>query len=78
MYRTAQGAIALLLILGTGFVHGMWTGRWRVAHELEEAAARLEKAPGDIGDWKASPDSIDADSLARACAVGSWVRTRTS
>jgi hypothetical protein len=75
MYRTAQAAVALLLILVTGWVQGTWTGRWSVAHELEEAAARIEQAPGDLGEWKASLDSIDADSLARAGAVGSWVRT---
>jgi hypothetical protein len=75
MYRIAQIAVALLLILGTGFVHGTWTSRWQVAHELEEAAARLERAPEDISDWKASPSSLDAGSLARAGAVGSWIRT---
>jgi hypothetical protein len=75
MYRIAQVVLALLLILGTGLVHGMWTSRWRVAHELEEAVARLEQAPEDIGEWKASPASIDAGSLARAGAIGSWIRT---
>src|SRR6516164_3650916 len=75
MYRISQVFVALLLILATGFVHGMWTGRWRIDHELEEAAARLDRAPGDIGDWKARPEPIDADSLARAGAIGSWSRS---
>jgi hypothetical protein len=75
MPRIVSVAVALLLILATGFVHGTWTGRWSVSRELEEAAARLDQAPGDIGDWKATPDSIDAETLALAGAVGSWVRT---
>jgi hypothetical protein len=75
MYRVAQIVLALLLILGTGLVHGMWTNRWRVAHELEAAAARLEQVPENIGAWTASPEPLDAGSLARAGAIGSWSRT---
>lgn len=75
MPRVVAPAVALLLIVATGFVHGTWTGRWSVAHELEEAAARLEQAPGDIGDWKATPDVIDDDTLSVAGAAGAWART---
>src|SRR6266851_5377499 len=75
MPRSILFIVALILILTTGFVHGMWTGRWLVSHALEEATGRLNRAPNDIGNWKASSSEIDANILARARATGSWVRT---
>ena len=75
MPRSIQLAVAAALILTTGFVHGMWTRRWNPSHELEEAAARLQRAPEDLPGWKASPYEIDANVLTRARASSSWSRT---
>jgi hypothetical protein len=66
---------ALVVVLGTGLVHAMWIGRWRSPQVLRDAAARLGHAPEDLGEWKARPAEIDAEVLASAGAVGSWVRS---
>jgi hypothetical protein len=43
--------LALLLIVGTGAVHGMRTGRWQPSEGVTDAANRLNAIPARIGDW---------------------------
>jgi hypothetical protein len=59
MLRYVPIAFAFALIITTGVVHGIWTDRWTVSHELQMAAKRLETIPLDVGDWKGQPDELD-------------------
>jgi hypothetical protein len=34
------------------YLYGSWTDRWAPSRELEEAAARLGRAPKEFGDWR--------------------------
>jgi len=49
--RTLLLSLAAMFLAVDGYVHGLWTNRWDVSHELEEAAARLNAVPMDFGDW---------------------------
>src|SRR5262249_45459950 len=57
-----------------GFVHGLWTDRWRVAPEIDEAAARLPKLPRVLGDWRGSDLKLDQRQLARGGVAGHVAR----
>jgi hypothetical protein len=75
MSRTLPVLAALAAVLGTGLVHGLWTERWQRAPELEEAVARMDGLPGDLGPWQARPAAVDPEALAMAGAAGCWSRT---
>jgi hypothetical protein len=77
MLRLLPAAAALAVILGTGVIHGLWTQRWEPSGEVETAALRLERGPGDLGPWKARPGRRDPDAFRQAGAAGDWVRTYT-
>lgn len=72
-WLTLAGAVAL--VVGTTFLQGMWTDRWkdkRVSRELEQAAKLMESAfPTSFGDWELERDlESDPKELERAGAVG--------
>ncbi len=77
MKRVAPVLAGLVLVLGTGFLHGTWFHRWGKSPALEAAVRRLERAPGDVGDWQARPAEIDSEALALAGAEGCWARNYT-
>jgi Protein of unknown function (DUF3485) len=66
---------ALAVIFGTGVIHGLWTNRWQGSPELAAAVARLDRAPNDLGPWKAQKARLDPTALKQARAAGSWART---
>jgi Protein of unknown function (DUF3485) len=41
-----------VLVLAAGALHGSFTGRWHTSAELENAVARLDSVPLQIGAWK--------------------------
>jgi hypothetical protein len=59
---------ALILIVGTGLVHGAWTNRWGPSRALAALAARLDSVPMVIGDWEAMSYELDAWERAKAGA----------
>jgi len=59
MRRILPFLAAAALVLLTGAVHGIWTGRWVVSQELKESAALLQNVPMTIGDWKGEDLKID-------------------
>ena len=65
--------VALVLVLITGVVHGLWTERWQRSPDVSAAAARLSYVPGDLGDWRCDPAAADQESLAQAGAEGHWI-----
>lgn len=74
--------MARLLPLGTGLVilaaaslvHGMWTQRWRPAHALQAAAARLEHVPVRVGDWLGRDVPMDPEVMERSGLTACWTR----
>jgi hypothetical protein len=52
MMRFFPAAVGLALILVGGFVHGVWTDRWRLSNEPMASAARLADVPRVLGDWE--------------------------
>ncbi len=69
---------ALVLIVGTGLVHGAWTDRWRPAPVLVALANRFESVPMVIGDWKATAFELPAEDRAMAGAVACLSRRYTN
>src|SRR5438270_8294606 len=67
------GAALVLLVL-TGLVHGLWTGRWHTDTDLEDAAASVQTVPLILGDWQGRPEKSDAEAFQQAGAAGYWVR----
>jgi hypothetical protein len=78
MARCAAILVGLMVLLGTGALHGFWTERWHRSPELEQAAQRMTELPNDIGDWKGEVLEQDADALALAGAVGYYGRRFTN
>src|SRR5262245_66266516 len=66
----------MLLIL-TGVVHGLWTGRWHTSEALLAAAARVETVPQTVGAWKGKELPTDPAVYAQAGARGYWFRAYT-
>jgi hypothetical protein len=52
-----------LLIVGSGIVHGIFTERWNVSADVEEAVGRLQSIPLEFGDWVGEPTTLDAEEL---------------
>jgi hypothetical protein len=63
---TIRISVAVLLIVGAGFVHGAWTNRWRPSPELAVLAARFDSIPMVIDDWQGT--AIDVPPKERAVA----------
>jgi hypothetical protein len=73
MNRIFPIVAGLVVVVGVGFVHGTWTGRWHNGPELDAAVARLPQGPCDLGDWHGEPAFLDPAELAKAGVAGSWV-----
>ena len=66
--------VALLVLLFTGLVHGLWTGRWHTDTDLLAAAASVHEVPLTIGDWQGRAEAADEESFQQAGAAGYWIR----
>ena len=78
MYRTLLIGSALVVLVFTGVVHGLWTDRWSEMKDLSEAADCLDKIPAAIGAWQGKTVKLDdstdlglAGTLARRYVHGS-------
>ncbi len=72
MRRLLPVAAAVVVLLFSGLVHGVWTDRWAAAPDLNEAVARMDALPLQLGDWegealpgKGRPNGGLAGALAR-------------
>jgi hypothetical protein len=72
--RILSTSAALGIILVSGLLHGMWTGRWGDSRELETGIERLQNIPLQIGDWKAKELEMDPKHLRQARLAGAWMR----
>jgi hypothetical protein len=76
MKRTIITAAAIVAILVTGIVHGVWTGRWQVTDEPGASVARLPDVSMDLGDWQG--ETLDAESEQLGDASGCLLRRYTN
>jgi Protein of unknown function (DUF3485) len=61
MWRTLPVvAIALPLVLAYGVMEGLWSDRWQLSKELEQAPQRLASLPLTIGSWQGEDVELDA------------------
>lgn len=75
MRRLLPYLAAIGLILGSGAVSGVWTERWRPSSAIQEAVARLEKVPMNVGDWQGRPSELDRRQLEAGNISGHLLRT---
>jgi hypothetical protein len=64
--KTFPLAVALVIVLLAGLVHGLFTGRWIPSKDLEQAAQRVADVPLNVGDWQGEATTIDAKQLEMA------------
>lgn len=74
MFRLLPALVGLVLLLGSGVVHRLWTGAWAASNEPATSAARLANVPLTIGDWEGRSNEIDERSLKVAQAEGYLLR----
>jgi hypothetical protein len=63
-------ASALLLLLATAVVQGVWTDRWGGGDDLERALARLDQAPLTAEGWRGQSRDLESEQLEQARRVG--------
>ena len=68
MTRLLPVSAAVIVLLFSGVVHGLWTDRWAESRDVIAAAARLNDLPMKLGDWegKAASGSRPSGGLAGA------------
>src|SRR5947208_649996 len=76
MKRTLITTLAIAAVLGTGIVHGVWTGRWEITDEPGASVARLPNVGMDLGDWQGQ--TLDAESQQLGDASGCLLRRYTN
>jgi hypothetical protein len=77
MVRAVGLTLGLVLVMGAGWAHGVWTQRWSKSADFEAAVARMAQLPEDLDGWKAEPAPEDHEALTEAGAEGWWTRRYT-
>lgn len=75
MTRQPAVVAALAVLVVSGVVHGLWAERWGPSTLLQEAAARVDQVPLEIGDWQAQVDDADPAAFTQAGAQSYWARS---
>src|SRR5260370_39937401 len=76
MKRTFLTISAVIAVLLTGIVHGIWTGRWEITDEPGASVARLPNVKMELGDWQG--ETLDAESRQLGDASGCLLRRYTN
>jgi hypothetical protein len=71
-------AVAAILIISAGVVHGTWTNRWGMSPGMTALAARFDSVPMVIGDWKATPSELGSREKKLAGVQASLSRVYTN
>lgn len=74
MVKTIPLLVASLVIGFAGYQHGVWTGRWSGAGDLEEAVARLERVPMEIAGWEGERRTLDPEVVEQGQLAGYILR----
>ena len=59
MSRAMPILAAIVLVLSSGIIHGLWINRWMFSREIELAVSKLDRVPMVIGEWKGRPEAVD-------------------
>lgn len=70
-------ALGIILILGSGVIHGVQSDRWGQSQKVIDAASRLDDLPVSFGDWVSTETEIPQEHLKVAEADGHFSRTFT-
>jgi Protein of unknown function (DUF3485) len=70
MARVFLVPTAVALVVLSGIIHGIWMDRWGPPPDLEAAAAKLERFPDTVGDWKGRPVTLNPQHIRLARIVG--------
>src|SRR5262245_44831048 len=62
--------VACAVLLASGVLHGLWSGRWQFSDEASKATERLEQVSLAIGDWDGDEHEIDSRQIRAAGATG--------
>jgi hypothetical protein len=71
---TVRISLAVLLIVGTGLIDGVWTNRWHPSSELAALTAKFDSIPMVVGDWHGAAFEIPAKERAIAGAAACFAR----
>jgi hypothetical protein len=77
MKRTLSLTAVLILLLASGLVHGLWTERWGTSMLLQDAAARVDAIPLQVGPWRGRAEHADPETFEQAGAHAYWLRQYT-
>ncbi|HEV3205172.1 MAG TPA: exosortase-associated EpsI family protein [Gemmataceae bacterium] len=79
MVRLIPTASAVVLVIGLGIVHGLWTDRWVHSEEPGRAAARLASISLTLGEWQGRRLQLDERQLGGISGYfyGRYVHSRT-
>jgi hypothetical protein len=73
MMNLLPTATAVIVLVISGVVHGLWSYRWAAGEDLALAAARLANLADDLGDWEAEElEKHDSSAHGLAGAVTRW------
>jgi hypothetical protein len=61
MLRPLLQPIAVLILVASGAVAGVWSGRWAPLADVEGARAALPRVPAAFADWEARPVELDPE-----------------
>jgi hypothetical protein len=75
MIRLLPVLSAIPLLLAYGVAEGLWTDRWRLSPELEEAPAKLARVPERVGPWRGQELELDPRQAQQA-ELRAWLLRR--
>jgi hypothetical protein len=76
MKRILITVLAVVAVMVTGLVHGIWTGRWEITDEPGASVALLPDVSMVLGDWQG--ETLDAESRQLGDASGCLLRRYTN
>jgi hypothetical protein len=59
MMRNLPAVLALIVVLASGVVHGVWTDRWATDGTVAAAVTRLNQVALTLGDWQGQDTPFD-------------------
>jgi hypothetical protein len=69
MTRVFAAAAAMILIIASGLVYGLWTGRWeRTAPAPTDMNGLLARTPAELGDWQG--EDVESDTRGASPVLG--------
>lgn len=75
MSRLFSSLVASVVILASGLVQGVWTGRWSSPAEYQDRVARVSRIPLVVGDWQGEEKVLDRRTL-EAAEIDGYVMRR--